>query len=90
MRPRYRNDAEVLTCPSPSLRVGTERVKVRDVTRRIEEDGWRFDRQSGSHRVFRHPRKPGAVTIAGRPGQDVPTGTLGNILRQAGLKGSQR
>lgn len=65
-------------------------MKVRELTRRIEDDGWRFDRQRGSHRVFRHPVKPGTVTIAGRPGQEIPAGTLGNILRQAGLKGSQR
>jgi predicted RNA binding protein YcfA (HicA-like mRNA interferase family) len=65
-------------------------MKVRDVTRRIEDDGWRFDRQRGSHRIYRHPHKPGTVTIAGRPSQDVPAGTLGNILRQAGLKGPRR
>jgi predicted RNA binding protein YcfA (HicA-like mRNA interferase family) len=65
-------------------------MKVREVTRRIEDDGWRFERQRGSHRIFRHPSKPGSVTIAGRPGQDIPAGTLRNILRQAGLKGSSR
>lgn len=65
-------------------------MKVRDLTRRIEEDGWRFDRQRGSHRIYRHPVKPGTVTIAGRPSQEVPAGTLGNILRQAGLKGRRR
>lgn len=65
-------------------------MKVREVTRLIETDGWRFERQRGSHRIYRHPDKPGTVTIAGRPGEDVPAGTLGNILRQAGLKGSRR
>jgi predicted RNA binding protein YcfA (HicA-like mRNA interferase family) len=62
-------------------------MKVRDVTRRIERDGWRFERQRGSHRIYRHPDKQGTVTITGRPNQEVPAGTLGNILRQAGLKG---
>ncbi|MGA2452403.1 MAG: type II toxin-antitoxin system HicA family toxin [Solirubrobacteraceae bacterium] len=65
-------------------------MKVREVTRLIEADGWRLERQRGSHRIYRHPDKSGTVTIAGRPGQDVPAGTLGNILRQAGLKGSRR
>jgi predicted RNA binding protein YcfA (HicA-like mRNA interferase family) len=65
-------------------------MKVRDVIRRIESDGWRFERQRGSHRVYRHPRKPGTVTVAGRPGQDVQAGTLPNILRQAALKGPRR
>jgi predicted RNA binding protein YcfA (HicA-like mRNA interferase family) len=40
----------------------------------------------GSHRQFRHPRKPGAVTIAGKAGTDVPAGTLNSVLKQAGLK----
>jgi predicted RNA binding protein YcfA (HicA-like mRNA interferase family) len=65
-------------------------LKVREVIRRIEEDGWRFERQRGSHRIYRHPRKRGTVTISGRPGQDVPAGTLGSILKQAGLKGPPR
>jgi len=54
----------------------------------LEADGWRLERQSGSHRQYRHPGKPGTVTVAGKAGEDVPPGTLGNILRQAGLKGS--
>jgi predicted RNA binding protein YcfA (HicA-like mRNA interferase family) len=61
-------------------------VKVREVVRLIENDGWRLDHQTGSHRQYRHPSKPGTVTVAGNLGTDVPPGTLGNILRQAGLK----
>jgi len=41
---------------------------------------------AGSHRQFRHPEKPGTVTVAGKPSIDVPIGTLGSILKQAGLK----
>jgi predicted RNA binding protein YcfA (HicA-like mRNA interferase family) len=52
----------------------------------IEEDGWYLKRQKGSHRQYRHPTKPGIVTIAGKPNLDVPRGTAGNILRQAGLE----
>lgn len=65
-------------------------MKVRDVIRRIESDGWQFERQRGSHRVYTHPNKPGTVTVAGANGKDIPSGTLGNILRQAGLKGQKR
>lgn len=65
-------------------------MKVRDATRLIETRGWRFVRQRGSHRIFRHPTKPGTVTIAGRPGSDIPPGTLGNIFKQAGLKGGKQ
>jgi predicted RNA binding protein YcfA (HicA-like mRNA interferase family) len=62
-------------------------VKVREVIRRLEADGWRLDRQRGSHRQFRHPEKSGTVTIAGKPSDDLRAGTLASILRQAGLGG---
>jgi predicted RNA binding protein YcfA (HicA-like mRNA interferase family) len=52
----------------------------------LEEDGWRLARTKGSHRQYHHPRKPGTVTVAGRPSVDIPPGTLNNILKQAGLK----
>jgi len=65
-------------------------MKVRDVIKRIERDGWRLERQRGSHRIYRHPDKPGTVTIAGARSEDVKYGTLGNILWQAGLKGRKR
>ena len=56
----------------------------------IEADGWRLVRQTGSHRQFRHPSKPGTVTVAGKLSTDVPPGTLVSILRQARLKGSKK
>jgi predicted RNA binding protein YcfA (HicA-like mRNA interferase family) len=61
-------------------------IKVRQVIRRIEADGWRLVRQRGSHRQFKHATKPGRVTIAGNDGGDVKAGTLASILRQARLK----
>lgn len=60
-------------------------MKVRDVLRLLHEDGWRLDRQRGSHRQFRHPLKLGTVTIAGHPSIELKEGTLKSILRQAGL-----
>lgn len=50
------------------------RMKVRDVIRLIEDDGWRLVRTRGSHRHFKHATKPGLVTIAGHPGVDMPRG----------------
>jgi len=41
----------------------------------------------GSHRQFKHPAKPGRVTVAGKPSDDLGEGTLNSILKQAGLKG---
>jgi predicted RNA binding protein YcfA (HicA-like mRNA interferase family) len=39
----------------------------------------------GSHRQYGHPTRSGRVTIAGKPGDDVPAGTLRSIFRQAGI-----
>jgi predicted RNA binding protein YcfA (HicA-like mRNA interferase family) len=61
-------------------------MRVRQVVRLIEADGWRLVRQRGSHRQFKHATRPGRVTIAGKD-DDVKAGTLASILRQARLKG---
>ena len=61
-------------------------MKVRDILKALEEDGWRLARTSGSHRQFKHPTKKGLVTVSGKESVDVPPGTLNSILKQAGLK----
>jgi predicted RNA binding protein YcfA (HicA-like mRNA interferase family) len=61
-------------------------MKVRDVIKMLEQDGWYLDRTRGSHRQYKHPRKPGLVTVPGKPGDDLGPGTLNSILRQAGKK----
>jgi predicted RNA binding protein YcfA (HicA-like mRNA interferase family) len=61
-------------------------MKVSELLRLLEEDGWRLARTRGSHRQYRNPNKPGTVTIAGKASLDVPPGTLHAILKQAGLK----
>ena len=60
-------------------------MKVRDVIRLVEQDGWYFVAQRGSHRQYRHPVEPGRVTVAGKPGDEMAPGTLGSIFRQAGV-----
>jgi len=65
----------------------TRNVKVRELIRVLEDDGWMLARTRGSHRQFHHPTKPGTVTVAGKPGVDVPVGTLRSALKQAGLLG---
>ena len=62
-------------------------MKGRDVSRMIENDGWRIVAQKGSHRQFKHPVKPGRVTIAGALSDELAPGTLNSILKQARLKG---
>jgi predicted RNA binding protein YcfA (HicA-like mRNA interferase family) len=61
-------------------------MKVREILKLLEEDGWYLARTKGSHRQFKHSSKPGTVTVAGKSGLDVPPGTLSSILKQAGLK----
>lgn len=61
-------------------------MKIREVLKILEDDGWYLARTRGSHRQFKHPTKPGTVTVAGQPGDDVRKGTLLSILRQAGLR----
>lgn len=61
-------------------------MKISELLRVIEEDGWFLVRQRGNHRQFHHPGKSGTVTVAGKPSIDVPPGTLNSVLKQAGLK----
>jgi len=61
-------------------------MKVRDALRLLSEDGWFLVVIRGSHRQFKHPTKPGRVTLAGKPSMDVPPGTLNSIFKQAGFK----
>jgi predicted RNA binding protein YcfA (HicA-like mRNA interferase family) len=61
-------------------------MKVREAIRLIELDGWSLVATRGSHRQYKHPLKPGRVTIAGKPSDDLAPGTLNSILKQAGLK----
>ena len=61
-------------------------IKVRELIKILERDGWFIVNQVGSHRQYKHPIKKGRVTVAGHLGDDVPIGTMNNILRQAGLK----
>ena len=63
-------------------------MKIRDVIKMIEADGWFFVIQEGSHRQFKHAVKKGRVTVNGHPGDDVPKKIVNYILHQAGLKKS--
>jgi predicted RNA binding protein YcfA (HicA-like mRNA interferase family) len=67
-------------------------MKVKEIIKLLEEDGWYLARTKGSHRQFKHPEKAGTVTVSGKESLDVPRGTLNSILKQAGFKqrGDQR
>lgn len=61
-------------------------LKVREVVRVIELDGWFLVATRGSHRQYKHETKPGRVTVAGKFSDDLAPGTLNSILKQAGIK----
>jgi predicted RNA binding protein YcfA (HicA-like mRNA interferase family) len=70
-------------CLLASASVG---MKVKDAIHLIETDGWYLVTTRGSHRQFKHPYKPGRVTVAGKPSDDLAPGTWNSILKQSGLK----
>ena len=59
-------------------------MRSKDLIRLVEREGWVLRRVRGSHHQFKHPTKPGLVTIP-HPKKDMPQGTVKNILRQAGI-----
>jgi predicted RNA binding protein YcfA (HicA-like mRNA interferase family) len=61
-------------------------MKVREIIKMIEKDGWTLSRTRGSHRQYRHSTKSGTVTIAGHSNDDLHPKTQNSILKQAGLK----
>ncbi len=63
-------------------------MRIREMVRLIEGDGWYLVATKGSHRQYRHPRKSGRITVAGHPADDLAPGTVNSILKQAGLKES--
>lgn len=62
-------------------------TRVSEAIRLIEADGWYFAKQKGSHRQYKHPTKPGRVTIPGNRNDELQPGTWKSILKQAGLNG---
>ena len=60
-------------------------VTVSEAIKRIEAEGWVLSRARGSHRQFRHPDRPGVVTIAGKPSDTLHPKTWASIMWQAGI-----
>ncbi len=61
-------------------------MKVKEIIKLIENDGWYQVAMRGSHRQYKHPAKHGRVTIAGKPSDDLHAGSQNSILKQAQLK----
>lgn len=60
-------------------------IRVRDAVHRLKADGWYFVAQRGSHQQYKHPSKPGRVTVPGRPNDELHPKTWRSILKQAGI-----
>ena len=58
-------------------------MKVREIIKLLEADGWYRIRSKSGHRQFKHPTKLGRVTVAGQLGVDMPIKTLKSIWKQA-------
>lgn len=65
-------------------------MKIAEVIRLLERNGWVLTRTTGSHRHYRHPARPGLVTVAGKPSATLKPGTEASILKQAGLRRERR
>lgn len=61
-------------------------MKVKEIIKLIEMDGWVLERINGSHRHFTHNIKHGIVTVPGKLSSDLAIGTEKSILKQAGSK----
>ena len=66
------------------LRANGGAVRVRDVLKRLNDEGQYLDRTAGDHRQFQHPNLPGKVTVSGHPSKDIVYETLKRIYEQAG------
>ena len=57
----------------------------KEVLKILQDDGWYLVNQAGSHHQFKHPTKPGKVTVI-HPTKDYKIKTLKTIFKQAGLE----
>lgn len=53
--------------------------------KRLEDDGWMLRGVRGSHHVYRHPSKPGHISVP-HPKKDLGVGLVNQLLKQAGLR----
>ena len=60
-------------------------MKVREIIKQLEQDGWFLVATKGSHRQYKHTVKKGRVTVPGHLGDDIAVGTLMSIYKQAGM-----
>ena len=82
MRENARLDVRLVKCGLVCINT---HMNSRDVISALKADGWFEVNHAGSHKQFRHPTKPGRVTVV-HPSRDIPAGTLRSIEKQSGIK----
>lgn len=63
-----------------------EKLKVKEVIKMLEDDGWYLKNLKGSHRQFKHPTKEGKVTVNGKKNDTLDQFLLNSIAKQAGWR----
>lgn len=63
-----------------------KRIKVAEIIKMLQKDGWFLHRQKGSHRQYKHLDKKGTVTVNGKPSEVLSQMLLNSIFKQAGWK----
>lgn len=61
-------------------------IRIKDLIAMLERDGWILVSTRGSHRQFKHPSRPGRVTVAGKLSDKLAVGTQASVFKQAGWK----
>lgn len=61
-------------------------MKVKEIIALLENDGWRFIRERGDHKVYWKESARRPIVVPGKMNDDLPKGTQNSILREANLK----
>lgn len=57
-----------------------------ELIKRLEAAGWVEVRQSGSHKIFKHPDNPDNISVPVHSKKDLKPGLVSKLLKKAGLK----
>ena len=61
-------------------------MKCTELVRILKRDGWFVIRQSGSHKIMKHPIKEGQIVIPDHGSNEIGKGLEKKILKDAGIK----
>lgn len=82
---KIHTDTHFLHCSQRPFMCIIIHMDSREIIKKIKADGWYLVATKGSHQQFKHPTKPGRVTVP-HPKRDLPLGTLRSVEKQSGVK----